>query len=295
MFNPMKHLSAVFILLAFSACKKQDKEASEPPKPVEDNRAVNFPIVREKVGEFPQKEKLWIFLLAGQSNMAGRGLVEPQDTISHERIISLGENMEWYYAKEPLHFYEPDRTGLDCGVSFASELLNHIPDDVTIGLVPCAVGGSAISQWNNDEMYRGVKLLTNFTERAEAAQRQGIIKGVLWHQGESDAHSDKIPKYKEEVEKLFSRFRQITENESLPIFVGELGSFMTPENQPMCDSINAIIHQSAGTDKYRFVISTKDLEHRGDSLHFNSAAQREMGARFAKTYAREMLQSAENR
>lgn len=286
----MRYVLIIVICVTFFSCRKPATTSNS------DDRTINFPLVRERVISFPQKEKLWIFILAGQSNMAGRGLVEPQDTISNKRIISLGEDKQWYYAKEPLHFYEPERTGLDCGLSFARQLLKYVPEDVTIGLIPCAVGGSAVSQWNSDENYRGVNLLTNFTERAEASKGKGTIKGILWHQGESDAHGDKIPKYAGEVENLFSTFRSITENNSLPILIGELGSFRVPEaDQLKCDSINAIIHKGAATDKYRFVVSTGDLSHKGDNLHFDSKSQREMGVRFANTYARDILRSSKSR
>ena len=108
----MKYLVVLLLLIIGISCKTEDK------------RKINFPLVRERVTEMPRKEKLWIFILAGQSNMAGRGFVEPVDTISKSRIISLDKNREWIYAKEPLHFYEPNLTGLDCGLSFAKELFS---------------------------------------------------------------------------------------------------------------------------------------------------------------------------
>ena len=222
--------------------------------------------------------------------MAGRGFVEPEDTISNNRIISLDENHEWVYAKEPLHFYEPNLTGLDCGLSFAKALLKCIPDSVSIGLIPCAVGGSSVSQWINDEEHREVKLLSNFRERIEAVRDQGTFKGILWHQGESDGNSEDIPKYKERVEDLFYKFRTITQNDTLPIIVGELGTFMLPQEvQEKWDSINMIIHESANLDSNRFVISTQDLTHKGDHIHFDSKSQREIGNRFAKKYVEEVL------
>ncbi|MCB9055812.1 MAG: sialate O-acetylesterase [Chitinophagales bacterium] len=262
----------------------------------QDNQKENFPVLREEVKIMPERENVWIFLMAGQSNMAGRGFVEPSDTISSHRIISLGENNIWYYAKEPLHFYEPNLTGLDCGLSFAKELLKYIPENISIGLIPCAVGGSSIQQWNNDETYRGVTLLSNFKERLEEGKNKGIIKGVLWHQGESDANSIGIPPYAKQTTKLFAAFRQMANNEKLPILVGELGSFRQPAGvQAQCDSINQVIHQTARLDKYRFVIPTGDLGHKGDNLHFNSSAQREMGIRFAQKYNEVVLNRAKHK
>lgn len=274
----MKYTLLILLFIMTVSCKSQDESRT------------NFPVQREKVTELPSKDNLWIFILAGQSNMAGRGFVEPKDTIANPRILSLGENKEWFYAKEPLHFYEPNLTGLDCGLSFANELLKNVPDGVTIGLIPCAVGGSAISQWNNDEVYRDVQLLSNFKERVASVQNQGTIKGILWHQGESDAKTELIPKYESAINELFSIFRKTVRNDSTPILVAELGSFMQPqEEQEKFDSINKIISKAAGLDKNRHLITTGDLNHKGDNLHFNSEAQRTMGIRFAKKYVEEVL------
>jgi len=73
--------------------------------------------------------------MVGQSNMAGRGLVEPQDTISDAAIFTLNREMTLVSAKEPLHFYEPNLSGLDCGLSFAKELRAQISTTIEIILI----------------------------------------------------------------------------------------------------------------------------------------------------------------
>ena len=57
--------------------------------------------------------------MAGQSNMAGRGFVEPIDTLINTRILTINRQNKLIYAKEPLHFYEPHKKGLDLGMSFS--------------------------------------------------------------------------------------------------------------------------------------------------------------------------------
>ena len=114
---------------------------------------------------------------------------------------------------------------------------------------------------------------------------QGIVKGIFWHQGESDGNSEDIPRYQERVTKLFSTFREMIKNDSIPILVGELGTFrQSKESQEKWDSINVIIHESAKFDEHRYVITTHDLSHKGDHIHFDSKSQREIGKRFAKKY-----------
>ncbi len=229
---------------------------------------------------FPSKDKVWIFVLAGQSNMAGRGLIEEKDTITNSRILTINSENEVIVAKEPLHFYEPKGAGLDCGMSFGLEMLKKIPDDVTILLIPTAVGGSSISQWINDEMHRGVALFSNFSERVKASLDYGTLKGILWHQGESDASPEKTAVYEENLEVLFGRFREVAGSDSLPIVMGKLGSFFfKPENW---ERVNEKMISYVASDEFCEIIETSDLDHKGDRIHFNSEAQRAMGKRFAK-------------
>jgi hypothetical protein len=245
-------------------------------------RTTWFPRQIQPMSENLKKENVWVFIMAGQSNMAGRGTVEPKDTVPDERILSTDQNGRIVIAKEPLHFYEPERTGLDCGVSFAKTLIKKIPENISLLIIPTAVGGSSITQWINDSLYRNVKLFSNFLAKVELAKQHGIIKGILWHQGESDANEKDIPKYKQRLGALFSKFRSAVGNDQLPIILGELGFFS--ENPVNFDRINRSIHEYAAEDKRSVVISTRDLKHKGDNLHFDSKGQRTMGKRFAEAY-----------
>lgn len=250
-----------------------------------------FPKQTEKVEQLPPRDNLWIFMMAGQSNMAGRGLVEPEDTLTHKRILTINEKNEWVLAKEPLHFYEPSMTGLDCGLAFGKELIKHLPDSVSIALIPCAIGGSSIQQWLGDSIFRGVQLMHNFQEKAEFARQYGRMKGILWHQGESDATDERIPRYEAQLEKLVSTFRDHLEDDALPVLIGELGSYAIPkEKRAKWDKINQAIHQFAASDEHVGVVRTDDLKHKGDHVHFNSASQRELGRRFAEKYVEMMTQ-----
>lgn len=249
------------------------------------SRTKNFPTTVAYVDQLPEAENLWIFLLTGQSNMAGRGFVEPQDTITNKRILTIDKTGQWIYAKEPLHFYEPKMTGLDCGLSFARHLLKEVPSNVTIAILPCAVGGSAIEQWLNDDTHRGVPLLSNFKSKVAIAKKQGTIKAILWHQGEGDANTERIPKYFENLDKLTEQFRQIIGNESLPIILGQLGRYAQPsKKRQQWKAINNIIRDYARKNAYIGVISSKGLNEKGDKVHFDGASQREMGKRFAAEF-----------
>lgn len=236
----------------------------------------------EKPKEISSRDNLWVFILAGQSNMVGHANVEGQDTIADKRVLTINYKGELILAKEPLHFYEDGRTGLGCGLAFGKALLKDIPDSVQILLIPAAISASSISQWLNDSLFKGVRLLSNFREKVETGMKYGTIKGILWHQGESDANPEGIKFYKERLAKLFSEFREATKNEKLPVLLGELGSFS--KNRENYNKINNEIRKYSEQDKNSVLIRTDDLKDTGDNIHFNSESQRILGKRYAEGY-----------
>ncbi|MEZ4772284.1 MAG: alpha/beta fold hydrolase [Bacteroidia bacterium] len=268
----MRNVSFLLLILTLISCQSQEKDV----------RTQNFPRLELTPAHLPAKENTWVFILAGQSNMAGRGLVEPADTIPSERILTINKQGEIIIAKEPLHFYEPAMTGLDCGLSFGKTLLKHVPDSIMILLIPTAVGGSSVSQWLGDSTHRGVPLLSNFREKTALAKNYGDIKGILWHQGESDANEKSLPVYPEKIHTLFTTFREIVGNDRLPILMGELGSYS--KNNKNWQKVNEQMHIYSQIDSNVIVVSTADFVHKGDSVHFNSEGQRMLGQRFAEAY-----------
>ncbi len=248
-----------------------------------EKRELYFPREELKVTQLPAKEKMWVFIMAGQSNMAGRGRVEPQDTLPNSRILTINSSNEIIVAKEPITFYTPDYRGLGCGLAFAKELLTLVPDDVSILLLPTAVGGSPIHKWIADSPHRNVLLFTNFIEKVHIGGQQGEIKAIVWHQGESDANEQGIASRKKDLKVLFKAFRHEVGNQHLPILVGELGAFSN--NPEKWAAINAQSHRYVKTDRYAAMVHTADLPEKGDHVHFNGVAQREMGKRFAQMYS----------
>ncbi len=92
-----------------------------------------------------EKESFHLYLLAGQSNMAGRGAVSERDKKAHPRVFVLNRLNRWVPATDPLHF-DKSWAGVGPGLTFGKELAEADPN-VIIGLIPCAVGGSPISAW----------------------------------------------------------------------------------------------------------------------------------------------------
>ena len=152
-------------------------------------------------------KKMMLVLLAGQSNMAGRGEIEPEDREEIPGLLMINRNFEWVPAVEPV---TADRSfaGVGPGRTFGRLLLEANPG-CTVGLVPTAVGGTPISAWKRggsspwDPQERPYD---QAIERATAALQRGVFAAVLWHQGETDAKL-KNRRYAEDLKEVIRNFR----------------------------------------------------------------------------------------
>lgn len=231
----------------------------------------------------PQQDRLLVYIMAGQSNMAGRGIVAPEDTLGDPRILTIGESKDMIVAKEPLHFYSPAISGLDCGMSFATSLLERAPAGTRICLVPAAIGSSSVEEWLGDSL-RVVRMFSNAVSRAEVAVSQGgTLAGILWHQGESNAESpERAAGYALRLDSLVLRFRTALNRPDLPFFAATLADFCI---RPCKDSINRAIEGLSHRIPAFVLVDAAALTGKPDSLHFDAAAQRALGRRFATAAA----------
>jgi lysophospholipase L1-like esterase len=153
-----------------------------------------------------------------------------------------------------------------------------LKSDVVIGLVPCGVGGTPLRRW-----VKGGDLYAKAVERAKMAMTVGELKGVLWHQGESDTTSEKYADtYRVRLAEMLKDLRQDLNQPRLPIVVGQLGDFLKPEKYPYADTVRQAIRQIPQIVSECGYADSSALEDKGDGLHFSADAQKEMGERFAK-------------
>jgi len=248
----------------------------------------NFPKLTEYPARLPAKNKVWVFVMAGQSNMAGRAFVDAQDTLAHPRIFTINVNNHLILAKEPIHFYEPLVAGLDCGLSFAKRLVQTLPDSVSILIIPAAVGGSSIRQWRYDSVHRKVQLFSNLVEKISIGKRYGIVKAILWHQGESDANEKDVVNYQKSLTHLFKMIRDEAADVTLPIITGGIGLFK--KDTTYQHIINKEMENIRLADKNIHIIQTDDFTDKGDKLHFDSGSQRLMGERMADAFFQSIKQ-----
>jgi hypothetical protein len=139
------------------------------------------PRLRQVVTPPARREKFQLYLLVGQSNMAGRGYVEAQDTVPNRHVLRLNPAGQWEVAKDPLHFDKPV-AGVGPGMAFGRALATA-DTSVVIGLIACAVGGSGIDAWAPGAYFADTKThpYDDALARARVAQQTGTLAGIIWH------------------------------------------------------------------------------------------------------------------
>ena len=231
------------------------------------------------------KEPFHLFLLVGQSNMAGRGVIEEQDKQPHPRVLALSKDLEWQPAVAPLHFDKPGIVGVGVGGTFGRDIAEAFPN-ATIGLIPCGVGGSPIDVWSEGAFYQPTKShpWDDAIQRAKHALKFGELKGILWHQGESDSKADLAAVYEGKLHALIERFRSELGATNVPFIVGQMGQF---EERPWSEDKKQVdrAHQNiANRVTQTACVDSDGLHHKGDEVHFDSASYRELGHRYAKAW-----------
>lgn len=232
-------------------------------------------------------QKFHLFLLAGQSNMAGRGVVEDVDLKTHPRVLSLDKSNKWVPAKDPLHFDKPNIVGVGLGKTFAIEYTRQNPG-VVVGLIPCGVGGSPISAWEPGGFHKSTNAhpWDDAIPRVKHAMKSGILKGILWHQGESDSKPVLAKRYEKKLDELINRFRSEFDDPKLPFVAGQMGQFA---ERPWNDDRKKVdaVHRSLPERIENTAFASSDgLAHKGDKVHFDSASFRELGHRYFAEYQR---------
>ncbi|KAF5780522.1 putative acetylxylan esterase [Helianthus annuus] len=229
-----------------------------------------------------------IILLAGQSNMSGRGGVHnntwdgvvPLQSQPNPSILRLTANLTWVEAREPLHkdIDVHATCGVGPGMAFANRLLQRDPGLGPLGLVPCAVGGprgTSISEWG-----RGTFLYKQLLRRAKVARRDGgSISGMLWYQGESDTVSEVDARmYKMRLVNLFRNLRADLGTPLLPIVHVAIAS----ANGPYIEIVRKA-QLGITLPKVRCV-DAKGLPLLEDKRHLSTLAQERLGLMLADAF-----------
>ena len=228
-----------------------------------------------------------LYLLVGQSNMAGRGRVEPQDQQADARVVVLRSGGEWRQAMEPLHADKPSVVGVGPGRSFGLAVADRKAGR-RIGLVPCAVGGSPIAAWQPGAVFevepgRLVHPFDDALLQMAQASAAGRWRGILWHQGESDSNERDAPLYEERLRQLLLRLRAALGDAQLPVLIGQMGRWPGKPWSAAKAQVDAAHQRVAQTLGHAAFVSAEGLGLHADGLqvHFDAAGARELGRRYA--------------
>ena len=278
--------SPLFAQKAAKAAKAAKAKKANTPPPT------NPPLVSVDITKLPKgATHLDLWLLCGQSNMKGRGFM-PEEPKNDPRIVMMHKmDDQWYLARHPLHltgdaktFQGHDNAGVGPGLAFA-EVLAAQGKTAAIGLVPCAVGGASIKLWQ-----KGSKLYEDALRRAKLALQttapvKARLRGILWLQGEANANAQELPLHAERLRAMIEAFRTDLAQPDLPFIACTIGEMQPEPRLSDLKAMNDIQLAPPKTVPHTACVDARDLKtHIGDNVHFDTAAQNEIGKRFAAKF-----------
>ncbi|WP_323259415.1 sialate O-acetylesterase [Arcicella lustrica] len=250
---------------------------------------------------FSQDKNFYIFLSFGQSNMEGNAKFEAQDTINVDSRFQVLEAVDcpnlgrskgnWYTAVPPLCRC---RTGLTPVDYFGRAMLAKLPENARVGVINVSIGGCKIELFDKDNYESYVEKSPNWlknmvkeydgnpygrlVEMAKIAQKDGVIKGILLHQGESNTNDSLWTK---KVKLVYGNLMKDLhlKPKKVPLLAGET---VNADQGGICASMNKIIATLPETIKNAHVISSSGCTDAADNLHFDAAGYRELGKRYAE-------------
>lgn len=230
-----------------------------------------------------------IYLMFGQSNMEGVGTIEAQDRVTNDRVkvmsdlncSNLGRTYgKWYVATPPLNRCW---SGIGIGDYFGKTMADAMPSGVTIGLVPASVSGTPIELYQKSAPLgrNDADIPTQFSggyawllDMAKKAQEVGVIKGIIFHQGETNTAD---PQWKFKVQGIVADLRKDLDIGEVPFLAGEL---LYSDYGSCCHWHNPEVNKLPDLIPNSFVISAAGLPG-ADTAHFTTASYREYGKRYA--------------
>lgn len=248
---------------------------------------------------FAQDSRFYLFLCFGQSNMEGNARFEAQDTVGTDPRFKLLQAVDcpelnrlkdnWYTASPPLCRC---KTGLSPADYFGRTLVANLPKKIKVGIIHVAVAGSRIELFEKDNYQSYITTVPDWmkhmiaeyqgnpyarlVELARAAQKKGVIKGILIHQGESNSNDTLWTK---KVKGIYDNL--VTDLKlkpgSVPLLAGEL---VNADQGGACASMNKIIARLPAVLPNSYIISSEGCSAAPDKLHFTADGYRKIGNRY---------------
>ncbi len=219
----------------------------------------------------PLPEPALYVVLAGQSNMAGVFAPAPADTVATERVRMYHPERGWVPARERLHPAGGVGPGLAAGRALAAAR-----PGVTVGLIPCAVGGSSVADWAEGPRRRWLLRrrygphVDTCTERVRRATGGAPADALLWHQGESEAVAGRRD-YAAQAGPFLRTFARRIGARCV------LGGELVDVDAPAATSVRAAQRELFGPG----LVWAADLPLSRDAIHLTRSSARELGRRYA--------------
>jgi enterochelin esterase-like enzyme len=258
------------------------------------------PLIRTSAQADPN---FYIFLCFGQSNMEGAARPEAEDlqspgsrfllmpAVDYPDAKPARKMGEWCEAIPPL--CRPN-TGLTPVDYFGRTMIETLPEHIRVGVIHVAIGGIRIEGFMPDQIAEYAKTApgwmipmlaaygNNPYERlvtlAKKAQKDGVIKGVLMHQGESNTGD---PQWADKVQQVYDHLLGDLKlkPEEVPLLAGEV---VQANGEGQCIAMNRQIDELPKTLHTSCVISSTGCSNGPDKLHFDAAGYRELGRRYGE-------------
>lgn len=256
-------------------------------------------------GEIKQPEgfdpNFHIYLCFGQSNMEGNAAIEGKDRVGVDpRFMMMAavdmpsskrKKGEWYTAYPPLC---RDYTGLTPADYFGRTMVENLPESIKVGVINVAVGGASIDLFDQDKCADYIKKEADWFKNycseygndpykvlvtmAKKAQQNGVIKGILLHQGcTNNGQKDWLVRVKRIYVRLLHDLG--LNEEETPLLIGEL---LSQEQGGICWGHNNVIAKTQPVIPNSYVVSSKDCPGASDGLHFTAEGYRMIGKRYAE-------------
>lgn len=256
-------------------------------------------------GVFAQKQKtdpkFFIYLCFGQSNMEAGAQPEKQDSGMVDKRFQMMATVDnpklnrkmgnWYVAEPPINRPENNMGPVDW---FGRTMVANLQDEYRVGVINVSVAGAKIELWGNDtyktyldsaetwmqnicKQYDG-NPYQRLVDMAKIAQKDGVIKGILIHQGESNSTD---PEWPDKVKAIYKNLMKDLKlkPKKVPLLAGELKS---KEENGVCYSFNTeILPNLKKAVPNSYIISSQGVKGVPDPFHFNTAGMRELGRRYA--------------
>jgi len=250
---------------------------------------------------FSQDPNFQIYLCIGQSNMEGNARIEAPDTLAVDSRFLVMETLDcpdlkrskgnWYRAVPPLCRCH---TGLTPADFFGRTMVANLQENIRVGVINVAVGGCKIELFDKDNYTSYVSTAPDWmkgmikeydgnpygrlVEMAKLAQKDGVIRGILLHQGESNSNDSLwTRKVKGVYDNLMKDLNLDPKN--VPLLAGET---VNADQNGICAGMNSIIATLPKTLPNSYVISSAGCADGPDNLHFTAAGYRELGKRYAE-------------